>query len=190
MGAQGARPDLATRLDPGRGHPRDRLPFNEEYIRDKDGRLENPGFLDYRVPVASDLPMIEAVMVENANPRHPFGARGVGEVHTQLADIAASAARRDQLAGTGAEGGRIAMPRVHFSGQAARRFTGGQTELEVEATNFRRMVLELDRRFPGLGRQIEESIAVAIDGETFQDTYLAPLNPDRAIYLIPKIGGG
>jgi CO/xanthine dehydrogenase Mo-binding subunit len=54
--------------------------LNEEYIYDKEGKLENPGFLDYRVPVASDLPMIEAVMVENANPRHPFGARGVGEV--------------------------------------------------------------------------------------------------------------
>ncbi|HZK91828.1 MAG TPA: xanthine dehydrogenase family protein molybdopterin-binding subunit [Stellaceae bacterium] len=54
--------------------------LNEEYIYDKDGRLENPGFLDYRVPVASDLPMIETVMVEVPNPRHPFGARGVGEV--------------------------------------------------------------------------------------------------------------
>ena len=54
--------------------------LNEEYVYDKNGRLDNPGFLDYRVPVASDLPMIEAVMVENPNPRHPFGARGVGEV--------------------------------------------------------------------------------------------------------------
>jgi CO/xanthine dehydrogenase Mo-binding subunit len=54
--------------------------LNEEYIYDKDGRLENPGFLDYRVPVASDMPMIETVMVEVPNPRHPFGARGVGEV--------------------------------------------------------------------------------------------------------------
>jgi CO/xanthine dehydrogenase Mo-binding subunit len=54
--------------------------LNEEYIYDKDGKLENPGFLDYRVPVASDLPMIEAVLIEHANPRHPFGARGVGEV--------------------------------------------------------------------------------------------------------------
>jgi hypothetical protein len=50
--------------------------------------------------------------------------------------------------------------------------------------------LELDRRFPGLGRQIDESMAVAIDGEIFQDAYLAPLNPDSEIYLIPKIGGG
>ncbi|HEX3860410.1 MAG TPA: xanthine dehydrogenase family protein molybdopterin-binding subunit [Stellaceae bacterium] len=54
--------------------------LNEEYIYDKNGRLDNPGFLDYRIPVASDMPMIEPVMIEVPNPRHPFGARGVGEV--------------------------------------------------------------------------------------------------------------
>ena len=54
--------------------------LNEEYIYDKNGKMDNAGFLDYRVPVASDMPMIEAVMVEVPNPRHPFGARGVGEV--------------------------------------------------------------------------------------------------------------
>jgi CO/xanthine dehydrogenase Mo-binding subunit len=54
--------------------------LNEEYIYNKDGRMDNSGFLDYRVPVASDLPMIDAVMVEVPNPRHPFGAKGVGEV--------------------------------------------------------------------------------------------------------------
>jgi CO/xanthine dehydrogenase Mo-binding subunit len=54
--------------------------LNEEYIYDAKGKMDNAGFLDYRVPVASDVPMIEAVMVEVPNPRHPFGARGVGEV--------------------------------------------------------------------------------------------------------------
>jgi CO/xanthine dehydrogenase Mo-binding subunit len=54
--------------------------LNEEYIFDADGRMENAGFLDYRVPVASDLPMIDAILVEVPNPRHPFGAKGVGEV--------------------------------------------------------------------------------------------------------------
>ena len=54
--------------------------LNEEYIYDADGKLENPGFLDYRVPVASDLPMIDAILVEVPNPTHPFGVRGVGEV--------------------------------------------------------------------------------------------------------------
>jgi CO/xanthine dehydrogenase Mo-binding subunit len=54
--------------------------LNEEYVYDQHGRLENPGFLDYRVPVCSDLPMIDAILIEVPNPRHPFGARGVGEV--------------------------------------------------------------------------------------------------------------
>jgi CO/xanthine dehydrogenase Mo-binding subunit len=54
--------------------------LNEEYIYDKNGKMDNPGFLDYRCPVASDLPLIESVLVEVPNPRHPFGARGVGEV--------------------------------------------------------------------------------------------------------------
>jgi CO/xanthine dehydrogenase Mo-binding subunit len=54
--------------------------LNEEYVFGKDGRMENSGFLDYRMPVASDLPMIDTVLVEVPNPRHPFGAKGVGEV--------------------------------------------------------------------------------------------------------------
>ena len=54
--------------------------LNEEYIFDRDGKMENAGFLDYRVPVASDLPMIGAILIEVANPRHPYGAKGVGEV--------------------------------------------------------------------------------------------------------------
>ncbi len=53
--------------------------LNEEYIYGEDGRLENPGFLDYRIPVASDLPMIDTVIVEVPNPKHPYGVRGVGE---------------------------------------------------------------------------------------------------------------
>jgi CO/xanthine dehydrogenase Mo-binding subunit len=55
--------------------------LNEEYIYDAKGRLDNPGFLDYRVPVASDVPMIEAILVEVPNPQHPYGAKGVGEVN-------------------------------------------------------------------------------------------------------------
>jgi len=53
--------------------------LNEEYIYDEDGILQNPGFLDYRMPVASDLPMIDTVIVEVPNPGHPYGVRGVGE---------------------------------------------------------------------------------------------------------------
>lgn len=53
--------------------------LNEGYFYGDDGRLQNPGFLDYRIPVASDLPMIDTVIVEVPNPGHPYGVRGVGE---------------------------------------------------------------------------------------------------------------
>jgi CO/xanthine dehydrogenase Mo-binding subunit len=55
--------------------------LNEEYVYGKSGALDNASFLDYRMPVASDLPMIDTILVETKpNPRHPYGAKGVGEV--------------------------------------------------------------------------------------------------------------
>ena len=53
--------------------------LNEEYIYDDNGIMENAGFLDYRIPLASDLPSIDTIIVEVPNSFHPFGVRGVGE---------------------------------------------------------------------------------------------------------------
>jgi len=76
------------------------------------------------------------------------------------------------------------------SGGSCHQFTGGKTEFEVQATTFRQLVRELEQRYPGLGSQVEEGMAVAIDGEIFQDAYQAELKPGSEIVLIPKIGGG
>ena len=54
--------------------------LNEEYYFSDDGTMENSTFLDYRMPTSLDLPMIDTVIVEVANPGHPYGVRGVGEV--------------------------------------------------------------------------------------------------------------
>ena len=54
--------------------------LNEEYVMADDGRMLNTSFLDYRMPTSLDLPMIDTVIVEVANPNHPYGVRGVGEV--------------------------------------------------------------------------------------------------------------
>src|ERR1700753_470760 len=54
--------------------------LNEEYIYNKEGKVDNAGFLDYRMPVCSDLPMIDTIMVEVPNPKHPQGVKGGGEV--------------------------------------------------------------------------------------------------------------
>lgn len=51
----------------------------EEMLYDEHGNL-NPGYTDYRLPTAADLPKIETVLVEDAPaPYGPFGAKGVGE---------------------------------------------------------------------------------------------------------------
>ena len=71
--------------------------LNEEYIYDDNGVMENPGFLDYRVPVASDMPMIDTQIIEVPNPSHPYGVRGVGETPIVAPLAAMSNAVRDQL---------------------------------------------------------------------------------------------
>ena len=45
------------------------------------GDLKNSTFLDYRMPTSLDLPMIDTVIIEVANPGHPYGVRGVGEAN-------------------------------------------------------------------------------------------------------------
>ena len=69
--------------------------LNEEYVYGDDGRLQNPSFLDYRIPVSSDLPNIETVILEIPNPGHPYGVRGVGEtpIVPPLAAIANAVSR-------------------------------------------------------------------------------------------------
>jgi CO/xanthine dehydrogenase Mo-binding subunit len=53
--------------------------LNEEYIYDKSNQMTNASYLDYRMPTALDVPMIDTVIVEVPNPAHPYGVRGVGE---------------------------------------------------------------------------------------------------------------
>jgi xanthine dehydrogenase molybdenum-binding subunit len=50
----------------------------EYYAWDK-GKIRNPTFLDYRMPTALDLPMLDTAIVEVPAPDGPLGVRGVGE---------------------------------------------------------------------------------------------------------------
>jgi xanthine dehydrogenase molybdenum-binding subunit len=56
------------------------MALSEEYYVGGDSQMVNSTFLDYRMPTALDLPMIDTVLVEVPNPGHPYGVRGVGEV--------------------------------------------------------------------------------------------------------------
>jgi molybdopterin converting factor small subunit len=73
---------------------------------------------------------------------------------------------------------------------AAQALAGGVRELEVSAANFGQLVVELERRFPGLGRHVEREMALVVDGVIWQDAYDAPITGGVELVLIPKIKGG
>ena len=70
------------------------------------------------------------------------------------------------------------------------QFTGGESELELDAGNVRQLLGQLGERYPALKPHLVEGLAVAIDGEIFQDAWLEPIPPDSEVHLIPRIAGG
>jgi len=82
------------------------------------------------------------------------------------------------------------MAKVVLTSGMARQFTGGETEFDIEATNVRGIMRALESRFPGLGTLVQNEMAIAIDGEIFQEPYLESVNADSEVFLLPKLGGG
>jgi molybdopterin converting factor small subunit len=74
--------------------------------------------------------------------------------------------------------------------EECRPFTGGLMAFDVEADTVRRLIAELEARFPGLGDYVDRRMAIAIDGEIHQEAWSSPIGPGSEVYLIPKIGGG
>jgi len=51
----------------------------EEMVYDETGQLLTGSLMDYAVPKADDLPLIETVHLEFPSPRNPLGVKGLGE---------------------------------------------------------------------------------------------------------------
>ena len=82
------------------------------------------------------------------------------------------------------------MPRVLAMGGDVASFTGGASEFDVAALSVGAMIRELEQRWPGLGEYVERRMAIAIDGEIFQDNDGAPFCHGGEVCLLPKIVGG
>jgi len=70
------------------------------------------------------------------------------------------------------------------------QFTGGEREIEVEVSNIRQLFRVLGERYPALKPHLDAGLAVAIDGEIYQDSWLEPIPPDSEVHVIPQIVGG
>lgn len=71
-----------------------------------------------------------------------------------------------------------------------RQYTGGITQLEVDAANVRQLFRKLGDKFPELAPHLEEGLAVAIDGQIYQDALLEPIGEGAEVHILPQIAGG
>jgi molybdopterin synthase sulfur carrier subunit len=81
------------------------------------------------------------------------------------------------------------MPRVVLVGNLA-QLTGGVVEFELSATSVKQLYQQLTALHPAIGPHLETGVAVAIDGQIFQDALLEPIRPDSEVFLLPQIAGG
>lgn len=82
------------------------------------------------------------------------------------------------------------MARVTLMSWLAQRYAGGVVEHDVPGESVRHVVRILDERFPGLGAQLEHGVAVAIDGEIYQNAFLEPVGPNSEVCFMPALEGG
>ena len=82
------------------------------------------------------------------------------------------------------------MAHVHFSAGLRSSFTGGVSELVIEASNVKALIRALDERFPGIGAKLSEGTSVAIDGEIIPDADFEPLAATSEVHFLETIGGG
>ena len=81
------------------------------------------------------------------------------------------------------------MARVTLVGNLA-QVTGGVAEFDVSATSVQQLFRQLAELHPALAPHLEEGVAVAIDGQIYQDSLLEPIGPDSEVFLLPQIAGG
>ena len=81
------------------------------------------------------------------------------------------------------------MAHVTLTGNL-RQYTGGVAEVEVEAASVRQLFARLGETYPALAPHLEQGLAVAIDGQIYQDALFQPIGPDSDVHILPQIAGG
>ena len=81
------------------------------------------------------------------------------------------------------------MARIVLTGNL-QLHTEGVKELELDVNTIRQLMRQLTTRYPGLPADLEDEVAVSIDGTIYQDDWFAEIAPDSEVHLLPKIVGG
>jgi molybdopterin converting factor small subunit len=81
------------------------------------------------------------------------------------------------------------MANVHLQRDHT-RFTGGDQVLQVDGGTVGKLIDELDRRYPGLGKVLREGSSVAINSEIIANGMYERLDADTEVHFIAIIAGG
>lgn len=71
-----------------------------------------------------------------------------------------------------------------------RQYTGGVSELDVSARNVRDLFRRLGEKYPELEPHLKEGLAVAIDGQIYQDAFFEEIGETSDVHILPQIAGG
>jgi sulfur-carrier protein len=88
-----------------------------------------------------------------------------------------------------AMGQDASMARVTLIGPL-KAAAGADGTFEIDARTVRQLLTALAARFPTLQELIEDGVAVAIDGQIYQDALFAEIKPDSDVHILPPIAGG
>ena len=81
------------------------------------------------------------------------------------------------------------MAHVTFITQLT-QYTGGVRSLNVEAATVQALLRILSERFPELAPHLDAGVAVAIDGQIYQDALFQAIGIDSDVHILPQIAGG
>jgi molybdopterin converting factor small subunit len=81
------------------------------------------------------------------------------------------------------------MAHVTLTGNLS-QFTGGIAEMSIEAGNVHQLFARLGADYPALAPHLEQGLAVAIDGQIYQDALLQEIGAGSEVHILPQIAGG
>lgn len=81
------------------------------------------------------------------------------------------------------------MTKVVLSGSLKAK-AGAEPELDVDARTIRELLTILEERYPGLANDLEQGVAVSIDGQIFRDDWYREILPDAEVFVLPRLAAG
>jgi molybdopterin converting factor small subunit len=71
-----------------------------------------------------------------------------------------------------------------------RDLADGQDIVEVDASNFKQLLDQLEVRYPALGPQIKRGVSLSLDGVIYREAWFTKISEENEVVLMPYMVGG